>query len=220
MPRMERARIATSLLAVAIAATACTQAGLQVEHVSEPTPPSIGRVRHPSPLPTPTRHDQALLVLGDSLTVGARDQGALLAKLTERGWQPTILAEIGRTTKGGLRAIEELPEVPRVVLVGLGTNPGPAVEDFEEEVVALIDALRERGARKIVWVPPTASDPELYAERDEVLHRLAAQRKIRVTDWVSLLGAHPEWFHVDGLHLTVSGYQALADDDRDALEPL
>jgi lysophospholipase L1-like esterase len=159
-----------------------------------------------------------LLVLGDSITVGARDIGLLPGLLELSGWNAEIVAEVGVGTPWALQQIEPRVAVPRVVLVELGSNPGPLLDGFESEVHQLIDALVARGARHIIWISPEARDPTRYAEKDAVIARAASSRLI-VSTWPAQLEQNPQWFG-DELHLTEEGYRALAQFVRDELQPL
>jgi lysophospholipase L1-like esterase len=159
-----------------------------------------------------------LLVIGDSLTVGARDIGLLPGLLELGGWNAEIVAEVGVGTPWALQQVEPRVSVPRVVLIELGSNPGPGLDDFENEVHQLIDALVARGARRIIWIPPEARDPTRYSEKDAAIARAASSRLI-VSTWPAQLQQNPQWFG-DELHLTEEGYRALAEFMRDELRPL
>jgi lysophospholipase L1-like esterase len=159
-----------------------------------------------------------LLLLGDSIMVGARDIGGVQRLLEGSGWVPEIIAEIGQGVPWALQQVEDRFVVPRIVLVELGSNPGPGLGDFPNEVPRLIQALVARGAQRIVWIPPVARDPTRYAERDDVIAR-AASSTVSVSQWPAQLEQNPQWFG-DELHLTEAGYQALALFIRDELAPL
>jgi lysophospholipase L1-like esterase len=152
------------------------------------------------------------LVLGDSLTVGARDHGGLTDLTSDAGLAVAVDAESGRPTTGGTEAVETLPAVPPVVLVALGSNPGGEVGTFAREAGELVGELRARGARQIVWVPPVAADPGAYATHRTALDELAAgDAGLRILDWDDDVRANPRWLQADGLHLTEAGYRQLAD---------
>jgi lysophospholipase L1-like esterase len=159
-----------------------------------------------------------LLVIGDSITVGARDIGGLQGLLEGRGWNAEIVAEVGAGTPWALQQVEPRLVVPRVVLVEMGSNPSPQLDDFETEVHRLIDDLVARGARHIVWIPPEARDPLRYTEKAAAISRAASSRFI-VSSWPARLEQNPQWFG-DELHLTEEGYRALATFIRDELQPL
>jgi hypothetical protein len=171
----------------------------------------------PSPDATPLSL-VPLLVIGDSITVGARDIGGLQGLLNENGWNAEIVAEIGVAVPWGLQQIEQRLVVPRIVLVELGTNPSPLLGDFENEVHQMVDALIARGARHIIWIPPEARDPTRYAERDGVIAQAASSQFI-VSGWAAKLEQNPQWFG-DDPHLTQEGYRELALFVTEELRPL
>jgi lysophospholipase L1-like esterase len=152
------------------------------------------------------------LVLGDSLTVGALEYGDLADLTADAGLAVAVDAESGRPTTGGTDAVEPLPAVPPVVLVALGSNPGPDAGAFPREASRLIAELRSRGARQIVWVPPVAADPSAYATHRAALDDLAGgDASLRILDWDDAVLANPRWLQGDGLHLTEAGYRRLAE---------
>ena len=171
----------------------------------------------PSPDTTPLRI-VPLLVIGDSITVGARDAGNLRGLLDTRGWNTEIVAEVGQGVPWALQQVEPRLVVQRIVLVELGSNPGPGLGNFENEVRELIDALVARGAQQIVWIPPEARDPARYAEKAAVIARAASSHVI-VSRWPATLEQNPQWFG-DELHLTEEGYRQLATFVLGELQPL
>jgi lysophospholipase L1-like esterase len=205
-------RLGAVVFALSITGTACGALG-------HPT------VQRPSASPTPDATAVGspfkivpLLVIGDSISVGARDIGGLPGLLEGNGWIAEIVAEVGVGVPWALQQVEPRLVVPRIVLVELGSNPGPNVDDFENEVHQLIDALVARGARHIIWIPPEARDPTRYAEKAAVIAR-AAGSTVTVSGWPAKLEQNPQWFG-DELHLTQEGYRELALFIRDELLPL
>jgi hypothetical protein len=150
-----------------------------------------------------------VLVLGDSLTVGADLWGGLDAELRADGWRPEIVAEDGRAVTWGLDEVTDRPTVPAAVVVGLGTNPGPRPDEFATDVSALVEALRARGATTVVWVPPGDADDDGRVARAAALRRAAGPGLV-VPDWPAELARHPELVADDGIHLTDAGYRHLA----------
>jgi len=148
--------------------------------------------------------------------VGARNEGAMEGLLEEDGWIPEILAENSRETTWAINQVELRPSVPQIVVVEMGTNPSPLVRNFAAEVQELVDALVQRGAKRIYWIPPEALDPQRYAERAQIV-RDAASSTLIVSGWPAVLVNNPYWFQADGLHLTQEGYRQLALYVRDEL---
>lgn len=170
--------------------------------------------RAPGPLPRASLADPApgrgpILVLGDSLTVGAVLWGELEPSLEAKGWEPEIVGRLGESVAWALDEVDDRPTVPEVVVVGLGTNPGPRPDDFARDLDRLVSDLRRRGANLVVWIPPDdGDDPDRALRADAV--RDATAPRMEVADWPVVLDRHPEYLGPDGIHLTEAGYRRLA----------
>ena len=164
-----------------------------------------------SPGATP-RAGGPVLAIGDSIMVGADDHGHLGAILSLDGWELETVAEPGRSTRWAVDEIEDREvRVPRHVIVALGSNPGFSSDGFEQDVEDLRSLLIERGARRILWIPPYHTDPERYATKLSILSVVdRAERRMVVAPWGRVLDDHPEWVTGDGIHLSEDGYTALA----------
>jgi hypothetical protein len=202
---MRSARLLAPLLFITLAA--CVAA--------TPVFPDASSSASPSTRPRAPRAGPILLI-GDSIMVGARDEGGLEGLLEEDGWIPEILADNGREATWAISQVDLRPSVPQTVVVEMGSNPSPLVRNFAAEVQSLIDALVQRGAKRIYWIPPEAIDPTRYAERAQIV-RDAASSTVFVSRWPETLLQNPAWFQYDGLHLTQEGYRQLAFFLRDEL---
>jgi hypothetical protein len=167
----------------------------------------------------PTPAGGPVLAIGDSIMEGADRHGHLGAILRLDGWELETIAENGQPVSWAIREIENrVEQVPRVVVVALGSNPGFSSDGFAADVQELRDLLVQRGARRIVWLPPYHTDPERYAEKIDVLAAVdRADRRLVVPNWGSVLDANPDWVRGDGIHLIEDGYIALAVFIRDWL---
>ena len=170
-------------------------------------------------------HEGRLVVLGDSLTLGADGQG-LSERLRTDGWQPELYADVGRSLRGGLLALQvDVPVglVSPLVVVELGTNPDALVGTFAAEVDTMVDQLHERGARRIVWITPVFRDDDRYdAKVDILLAKAAADPTVVVADWRPIAKANLAWFRPDGIHYTDPGFAAYAQfvvDNVDRNDP-
>lgn len=161
-----------------------------------------------------------LLVLGDSLCVGARDhEGNLTALLRARGWDPELVCEEGAPLGWGIEQVRRRKSVPGTVVVALGTNPGPVEERFPDRVAQMRDALRSRGAREIIWV--NFSDrADQYRDKNEDLLRSAEANHEHYVDWAAQVHENPQWFHRDGLHYGPAGRRAWARAIAEATESI
>lgn len=214
------ALVAAVIVLVASRTTDGTNGGATSAGPAPTTDPSSGGETTASSHRT---HSGPMLVLGDSLTEGADDHG--LSKLLKAdGWRPQIVAEVGRSTRGGILAVrQDLATVPPLVVVELGTNPSSAVDTFAAEVDTLVDLLHERGAKRIVWVTPVHHDDDRYDDKVDILvAKAAADPTVVVADWRVVAWAHKSWFRADGVHYVDAGWVGLAQfmvDAADANDP-
>lgn len=149
-----------------------------------------------------------LLVLGDSLCVGARDfDGDMTPQLRAGGWDPSYACAEGMGLPWGISQVEARASVPRTVVVALGTNPGPGESGFSSRLATMRSALFARGARQIVWVD-YANRAGGYASKNVALRQFAGRHGDTVVDWSSRIAANPSWFKPDGLHYTPAGQKA------------
>ena len=209
---------AAGVLAIIFLASACGTA----IHPSAPHPDAaaIATVEKPSPDASPFSefHITPVLIIGDSITVGARDIGGLQGLLEQSGWNPEIVARVGASLPWAIQHVEQRLVVPRIVVVEMGTNPSPLPGNFEFEVRQMLDDLVARGARHIIWIPPEGSDPTRYQEKDAVI-AAAVNSHMLVSGWAKLLETNPQWFG-DEVHLTELGYRQLANFVYQELQPL
>lgn len=151
----------------------------------------------------------AVLVIGDSLTNGARRFGDLGRQLRQAGFDDvTVVAEDGRDITWALEEVEDRSTVAPTVVVEIGTNPSAASAGFADGVVALIDALRARGAERIAWLTPAHGRDDRYEEKAAILSITPGIDL--VADWAALVRDDPRRLAADGLHPTEDGYGDLA----------
>jgi lysophospholipase L1-like esterase len=204
------------LFAVAVAAVLSVRS-LDEPRASTTASPSDGDgvTASPAEVLTPTsrahaRHTGGVLIVGDSLVVGA-DKFGLSKILKADGWHVEVDAEEGRSTRSGIAAIVERHDVPALVVVELGTNPSAALSVFPDELRQMLDALYERGAQRVIWVTPHHRDDGRYDARDQAIFDAAAQdNRLVVANWHAYAAGHREWMRSDGLHYTDPGYAILA----------
>lgn len=152
--------------------------------------------------------DAPILVLGDSLCVGARQHEAGLAvQLEEAGWDATFRCRSGEPVAWGLAEVDEMTTVPPVVVVALGTNPWAVEPGFADRLDQLRAALVDRGATRLVWVD-YADRAGRYRGKSHQLHRFAARHGDEVVPWAATAADNPEWFRSDGIHYEPPGVLA------------
>lgn len=206
------------VLAIIFLAGAC---GTAVHPSPRADAAAVATVEKPKPNASPFSFSQfhitPVLIIGDSIMVGAHDIGGLQRLLEESGWNPEIVARVGAGLPWALQQIDERLVVPRIVVVEMGTNPSPLLGNFENEVHQMLDDLAARGARHIIWIPPEGRDPTRYQEKDAVV-AAAAGSTMHVSGWPKLLEVNPQWFG-DEVHLTEEGYRQLANFVYQELQP-
>jgi lysophospholipase L1-like esterase len=145
-------------------------------------------------------------LVGDSLNVGVEPY--LEEELA--GWQIATDDVVGRPTETGLEHLRALGSaLGHYVVVSLGTNdPLDSVAAFRTDVDAVM-ALAG-GTRCVVW-STIHRDGDAYEPFNEVLRTAAARnRNLRLVEWTTMIGDHPEWLVSDGVHATADGYSARA----------
>jgi lysophospholipase L1-like esterase len=183
-------------------------------------PPSVATPAPESEAPSPAGGGQAagsgrVFVVGDSLAEGTE---APLAQLLP-GWRIRTSAYTGRPTADGVSEITSAGNLPRVLVVSLGTNDDPsATSTFAGQVEAVLEAAGP--SRCVVWPnivrPPYAGVS--YAGYNRVLARLAATHpNLTVVDWVGIVKGDPGLLAPDGVHATPTGYQARAQEIASAI---
>lgn len=146
----------------------------------------------PSPTPTITRkpYQGPVAGFGDSIMLG----GAPC--LEPRGY--SIDAVQGRSFESGWAALQGATDLPKRIVIGLGTN-GPFSEDAFDAVMAHL------GRRQVYWVNVHLPDEDRYAFANGLngmLARKAAQYpNAHIVDWDLRADEHPQWLYDDHTHL-------------------
>lgn len=185
----------------ATAAATTTSAPTTPPPVVDPAataPTTAAPVTAPPPPAPPTTLPSSITAIGDSVMAGASATmrksipGIVVDAVKSRQFNDAINQAIVLANFGALGA---------VALVHLGTNGPFSDAQFDH----LVDVL---GFRTIYFVNTRVPRPW----QDIVNSRIAAgaQRhpNVRVVDWFSASGGHPEYFVEDGTHLTPDGVRA------------
>jgi hypothetical protein len=150
-----------------------------------------------------------LLVIGDSLAIGAR--APLAGMLPD--WRIRTVARIGRPLDEGMSVFRALSPAPVVTAFSLFTNDDPG------NVSALARAVREsldlhHGAACAIWatVVRLALAGRSYSPVNRRLKRLARNPallgRLVIVPWAAKVRSHPDWMGPDRVHPTAAGYQA------------
>jgi lysophospholipase L1-like esterase len=153
--------------------------------------------------------DRSLLLVGDSLSVGAAPylESALSGYRIRTSHRVGLLSgEVAR------RVVRSRASLPPVLVVSAGTNDHPTeVPDFARAVSTVLGAAGRR--RCVVW--PTIVRPPVggttYAGLNAALGRAARRNgRLVLVDWVGLVQKNPRLLRADGVHATAAGYRARA----------
>lgn len=169
-----------------------------------------------------------IYVLGDSLTVGMKEKGALQEKLEQKGWQNvTIQATNGYNIADSLAKVDEdTAKVSQAgtIVVALGTNRDA---DFQARLIELINKLKTMAPdATIYWLNVYTPDgPYLdggVAENNRVnriIEEQSAELGFNVIDWETEATANPNLYPFlgDNVHHTERGYEGKAQFLADTL---
>ncbi|MEO7555458.1 MAG: hypothetical protein ABIV94_02485 [Acidimicrobiales bacterium] len=171
-----------------------------------PPPPPV-----PAPPPPPPGDGSTVLMIGDSVMLGAAPNLSELA-----GWSVSVDASISRQFGGsyadtGVQAVEAHAAdatLPSRVVVHLGTN-GPIRQSDLDQMMALL------GDRHVVFVTVHVPDhPDIEGVVGDLLAANQARYpNIAVADWQGLAAGNPAWFagDPDRVHPDAAGRQAYAN---------
>jgi acyl-CoA thioesterase I len=160
--------------------------------------------------------DRRLIVIGDSLTAGLGPDSPV------RTWPQLLVAthgievadnsHVGETAASALRRIRQRPLDGSLILIEIGGNDvlgftTPA--QFREDLEALLDHLSQTRAQLVMLELPV---PPLCAAYGQAQRVLAGRYRVRLIPKRVLLSViADEDATLDGLHLSQSGQQRMAD---------
>lgn len=153
-----------------------------------------------------------ITLVGDSLNVGIEPY---LAKALP-GWKVVANDRVGRSTPEGVAEVEaRRPALSTHVVVSLGTNDPPgAAEAFRSDVERLLELAGPN--RCVVWATIWRDGSPDDAFNAVLRDAAAANQRVRVVEWASMVDEHPEWLAPDGLHGNETGYRERAREVADA----
>ena len=159
---------------------------------------------------------QAVLVLGDSLCVGARDDGGMTERLHDAGWEPEYACGNGIPIAAGIDYVVGVDQVPPDIVVALGTNRVADGEDLGVQLTTLREELVGRGAQRIVWVDYATSFGG-YEPENAVLHGFVAGHGDVLVSWSQRSDGQLQYFRPDTVHHTTAGMEAWVGGILEAL---
>lgn len=160
-----------------------------------------------------------VVVVGDSLTVGADYFGDLTDVMAAAGYTAVVDGAVARFSSGGVTVLKSrLAEgtLEPLVIVALGTNDAAAgytTSWFGSNVDKVMSTVGP--SRVVVWVNLQMADTATAGRFNAVLASKALQyRNLLVADWAST--PNSQYLTGDGLHYNTTGYKnrALFTADR------
>lgn len=163
---------------------------------------------------TPDVGTPRVLLIGDSLSVGARDVGGL-GLGDPAAW--TVDALTNRGTNAGVAVARTYdPRSFDVIVVALGTNDyGDTKATYGVRINNMLAVLGR--TKPVIWVNVDAGTPHLFAAALGVNPAIAAaparHRNVVVADWSTYVARRsdlPSLRSGDGIHYNTAGYQVRA----------
>lgn len=156
---------------------------------------------HPAPPPDPR-----LLVVGDSVILGARD--AIATQLP--GWQVNVVAAESLSTRAAqLLIAANRPSIGEVVVVGLGNNDGETPDLFSQRIDGVMQSLN--GVRRVIWVNLRQFASWVPAANGVLAAAATRWPNLEIADWSGRATPNPGLVYADGLHLRPPGQAAMAE---------
>jgi len=163
-----------------------------------------------------------VVVVGDSLTVGAEENLRKLADL--HGFTLDLSAQNGRQIPAGVAELQRL-DAPTadLVMIALGTNDAAQPGFTRPAADALIDeAMAATGNAPVLWMnvwrdPQTPAGAKAAEFNEELVAAQDRYPNLAALDWASYVDDNPEIIDADGIHHTWEGYIARSRWMRDQI---
>jgi lysophospholipase L1-like esterase len=153
-----------------------------------------------------------VLVVGDSLTVGAERRGQLSVQLRAGGVTPVVHGQNGMSTYQAPPVITaaRAKSKPRLIVVALGTNDAMVNAGGDAFGRRIAEVMAAAGKTPVLWVDVHATAFRDQARAANRQLRMAAKKwpNLTVLEWSSTRGS--SMLIYDGVHLTARGYQVRA----------
>lgn len=179
---------------------------------------------------------QAILFLGDSLTVGYGVEAAqafpalIQSRIDDLGWNFKVVnaGQSGDTTDGGLRRLQWLLKVKiHILVLELGINDGLRglpVNLIRKNLQTIIDRTKSRHPEVIILLAGMQAPPNMgrdYASRFSAVYPdLAKRNGVRLIPFLLAGVAGNTGLNLpDGIHPTAEGYHIVAENVWKVLEP-
>ena len=159
-----------------------------------------------SAAPPPPGVDPRIVVVGDSVILGARD--AVIGRLA--GWQVTFEASVSLSTAGAVSVIDRhRSALGAITVVALGNNDGADPALLAARVDAVMGALP--GAPVVVWVNLRTFRDWVQTANTVLAEAAARWPNLEIADWSEISSPRPDLVAGDGIHLGAAGAAAMAE---------
>jgi lysophospholipase L1-like esterase len=154
----------------------------------------------------PSKKAAKVVVVGDSLTVGASPGlQSLLVDVNLR-----IDAKVGRSMPDGTRAAtSSKASTADVVVIALGSNDSCEVSECKRRVSSILAVVNPTAP--VVWMLPAQFRPNMDNVREAVNEVVGKRARSVILDWQPYQDDHPEIVLSDRIHLTSAGYRLRAE---------
>jgi lysophospholipase L1-like esterase len=154
----------------------------------------------------PTNRAAKVVIVGDSLTVGASP--GLQDLLTDVNLR--IDAKVGRAMPDGTRAAtSSRASAADIVVIALGSNDSCEVTECKRRVSSILAVVNPNAP--VVWMLPAEFRPNMENVRTAVNAVVGIRPRSIVLDWQPYQDDHPEIVLSDRIHLTTAGYRLRAE---------
>lgn len=156
--------------------------------------------------PPPPGVDPRILVVGDSVILGA--QGAVSQRLA--GWQLTFVAHESLSTLGAVGLVQaNRAGAGSIAVVELGSNDGATPSILSARVDQIMNALT--GVPRVIWVNLRTFADWVPAANTVFADAATRWPNLEIADWNAIATPRPDLVAVDGLHLGGPGAAAMAE---------
>ncbi len=156
--------------------------------------------------PPPVGVDPRILIVGDSVILGARDA------VTERldAWQVTFVAEESLSTLGAVGLVQaNRAAAGSIAVVELGNNDGATPSILSARVDQVMAAFA--GVQRVIWVNLRTFADWVPAANAVLADATVRWPNLEIADWNAVATPRPDLVAGDGIHLGGAGAAAMAE---------
>ncbi len=162
----------------------------------------------------PTNHSvRRVTVIGDSLTLGARD---FLQSPNNPTLRIVVDAKKGRSLSQSSEIVQKIANQTDLLVIALGTNDCASDLGSNQINQLVWSSLGATQEKPVILLTLGENGPikNCAIRFNQVAKSQAATTPhLRIVDWQAVVQGHPEWYgsNGDGIHLTPAGYKGRAE---------